>query len=304
MATGICHTDATRSTVSTAKASSSILGHEGAGVVREVGAGVTSVTPGDHVIPLYTPNAGSEIVSFGQDHLCTAIRRTGQGPDARRTTRFSYKGEAIFHYMDVDLSNFTVCRDRSCQVRKDARSRPAAISAAALRPALARSEDCQGRARRERRGVRAGGIGLNVIQGARLVGAGRIVGVDINPDREDGPKFGMTDFLNSKGMSREDIVARIVELTDGGADLRLMRPAIPRSCERRSMLPPRLGFIDHHRRRRSRQGNRDAPVPARNWPQLARHRLRRRQGPHRRAEDRRSVDGREDRHRPDDHSHA
>ena len=128
-----------------------------------------------------------------------------------------------------------------------------------------------------------GGIGLNVIQGAKLAGAARIVGVDINPGREEwGRKFGMTDFIDARGKDRAEMVAAVAALTDGGADYtfdctgntEVMRTALE-SC------PPRMGNVDHHRRGGSRQGDRDAALPARHRPELARHGVRaaRRAGP-------------------------
>jgi S-(hydroxymethyl)glutathione dehydrogenase / alcohol dehydrogenase len=196
MATGICHTDAyTLDGFDSEGIFPSVLGHEGCGIVREVGAGVTSVVPGDHVIPLYTPECRQcKSCLSGKTNLCTAIRATqGKGLMPDGTTRFSYKGQPIFHYMGCStFSNFTVLPE---------------IAVAKIQP----GENIVV--------FGLGGIGLNVIQGAKLAGAGRIIGVDINPDREEwGRRFGMTHFLNSKGLSREETIAKVLELTDGGAD--------------------------------------------------------------------------------------
>ena len=213
------------------------------------------------------------------------------------TSRFSYKGETIFHYMGCStFSNFTVLPEIAvAKIREDAPFKTSCYIGCGVTTgvgAVVKTAKVEPGANVVVFGL--GGIGLNVIQGAKLVGANRIIGVDINPDREEwGRKFGMTDFLNTKGMSREDIVAKIVEMTDGGADYtfdatgntEVMRTAL--ECCHRGW-----GTSDHHRRRRGRQGNRHAAVPARHRPQLARHRVRRRQGPHRRAQDRRLVHGR------------
>jgi len=225
MATGICHTDAyTLDGLDSEGLFPSVLGHEGAGVVREVGAGVTSVAVGDHVIPLYTPECRQCKSCLSQKtNLCTAIRATqGKGLMPDGTTRFSYKGQPIFHYMGCStFSNFTVLPEIAvAKIRPDApfdtscyvgcgvtTGVGAVVNTAKVRPGDSIAV------------FGLGGIGLNVIQGARLAGAGVIVGVDINPDREDwGRRFGMTHFLDSKGLSREETIARILEITDGGAD--------------------------------------------------------------------------------------
>jgi len=225
MATGICHTDAyTLDGLDSEGLFPSILGHEGAGVVREIGAGVTSVAVGDHVIPLYTPECRQcKSCLSGKTNLCTAIRATqGKGLMPDGTSRFSYKGEAIHHYMGCStFSNFTVLPEIAVAIiRPDAPFQSSCYIGCGVTTgvgAVTKTANVQPGDNVVVFGL--GGIGLNVIQGARLVGAGRIVGVDINPDREEwGRRFGMTDFVNSKGMSRDEIVARIVALTDGGAD--------------------------------------------------------------------------------------
>ena len=225
MATGICHTDAyTLDGYDSEGIFPSILGHEGAGVVREVGAGVTSVKPGDHVIPLYTPECRQcKSCLSGKTNLCTAIRATqGKGLMPDGTSRFSYKGETIFHYMGCStFSNFTVLPEIAvAKIRDDAPFQTSCYIGCGVTTgvgAVVNTAKVEPGANVVVFGL--GGIGLNVVQGARLVGANRIIGIDINPDREDwGRKFGMTDFLNTKGMSREEIVAKVVELTDGGAD--------------------------------------------------------------------------------------
>src|SRR5437870_8070323 len=222
MATGICHTDAyTLDGFDSEGMFPSILGHEGAGIVREVGPGVTSVRAGDHVIPLYTLECREcKSCLSGKTNLCTKIRATqGKGLMPDGTSRFSYKGQAIFHYMGCStFSNFTVLPEVAvAKIREDAPFQTSCYIGCGVTTgvgAVINTAKVQVGDNVVVFGL--GGIGLNVIQGAKLAGAGRIIGVDINPDRELwGRKFGMTDFLNSKGMSREDVVAKIVQLTDG-----------------------------------------------------------------------------------------
>jgi S-(hydroxymethyl)glutathione dehydrogenase/alcohol dehydrogenase len=180
-------------------------------VVREVGAGVTSVKPGDHVIPLYTPECRQcKSCLSGKTNLCTAIRATqGKGVMPDGTSRFSYKGETIFHYMGCStFSNFTVLPEIAvAKIREDAPFKTSCYIGCGVTTgvgAVVNTAKVEPGANVVVFGL--GGIGLNVIQGAKLVGANRIVGVDINPAREEwGRKFGMTDFVNPKGKS-----ARIV----------------------------------------------------------------------------------------------
>jgi S-(hydroxymethyl)glutathione dehydrogenase/alcohol dehydrogenase len=225
MATGICHTDAyTLDGLDSEGLFPSILGHEGAGIVREVGAGVTSVAPGDHVIPLYTPECRQCKSCLSQKtNLCTAIRATqGRGVMPDGTSRFSYKGQTIYHYMGCStFSNFTVLPEIAvAKIREDAPFDTSCYIGCGVTTgvgAVVNTAKVEPGANVVVFGL--GGIGLNVIQGAKLAGADRIIGVDINPDREEwGRRFGMTHFLNSKGMKREETIAKILELTDGGAD--------------------------------------------------------------------------------------
>lgn len=225
MATGICHTDAyTLDGFDSEGIFPSVLGHEGAGIVREVGAGVTSVKPGDHVIPLYTPECRQcKSCLSGKTNLCTAIRATqGKGLMPDGTTRFSYKGQPIFHYMGCStFSNFTVLPEIAvAKIREDAPFQTSCYIGCGVTTgvgAVVNTAKVQVGETVVVFGL--GGIGLNVIQGARMVGADVIVGVDINPDREEwGRKFGMTHFINGKGKSREEVIAEVLALTDGGAD--------------------------------------------------------------------------------------
>jgi S-(hydroxymethyl)glutathione dehydrogenase/alcohol dehydrogenase len=225
MATGICHTDAyTLEGKDSEGIFPSILGHEGAGIVREVGAGVTSVKPGDHVIPLYTPECRQcKTCTSRKSNLCTAIRATqGKGVMPDGTSRFSYKGKPIHHYMGCStFSNFTVLPEIAvAKVRDDAPFDKICYIGCGVTTgvgAVIYTADVEAGANVAVFGL--GGIGLNVIQGAKLVGADRIIGIDINPaKRPMAESFGMTDFINPKEVGAQNVVARIVELTGGGAD--------------------------------------------------------------------------------------
>src|SRR5580700_1092863 len=225
MATGICHTDAyTLDGFDSEGIFPSILGHEGAGIVREVGAGVTSVAPGDHVIPLYTPECRKcKSCLSGKTNLCTAIRATqGQGLMPDGTSRFSLKGKKIHHYMGCStFSNYTVLPEIAlAKIRPDAPFDKVCYIGCGVTTgigAVINTAKVEPGANVVVFGL--GGIGLNVLQGARMVGANMIVGVDLNPAREAlGRKFGMTHFVNPEKLAGKDLVAHIVELTDGGAD--------------------------------------------------------------------------------------
>jgi len=223
-ASGVCHTDEfTRSGADPEGLFPVIFGHEGAGVVVEIGPGVTSVKPGDHVIPLYTPECRQcKSCLSRRTNLCTAIRATqGKGVMPDGTSRFSRKGKMIHHYMGCStFANYTVLPEIAvARIREDApfdkvcyigcgvtTGVGAVINTARVEPGS--SVVVFG----------LGGIGLNVIQGARMVGAGMIVGVDINPAREAlARQFGMTHFVNPKSV-KGDLVGHLVELTGGGAD--------------------------------------------------------------------------------------
>ena len=225
MATGICHTDAyTLDGLDSEGLFPSVLGHEGAGVVREVGPGVTSVAPGDHVIPLYTPECRQcKSCLSGKTNLCTAIRATqGRGLMPDGTTRFSYKGRPIHHYMGCStFSNFTVLPEIAvAKIRTDAPFKTSCYIGCGVTTGVgAVVNTAKVRAGESVAVFGLGGIGLNVVQGARMVGAGPILGIDINPDREAwGRRFGMTHFIAAAGKSRETIIAEVAALTDGGAD--------------------------------------------------------------------------------------
>ncbi len=223
MATGLCHTDAfTLSGEDPEGLFPSVLGHEGAGIVREVGAGVTSVKPDDHVIPLYTAECREcEYCLNPKTNLCQAVRATqGKGVMPDGTSRFSYKGQMIHHYMGTStFSNFTVLPEIAvAKIRDDAPFDTSCYIGCGVTTgvgAVVNTAKVEPGSRVVVFGL--GGIGLNVIQGAKMAGASQIVGVDLNPDRAEwGRKFGMTDFLNPKDGG--DVVERIVNLTGGGAD--------------------------------------------------------------------------------------
>jgi S-(hydroxymethyl)glutathione dehydrogenase/alcohol dehydrogenase len=223
-ATGVCHTDEfTLSGADPEGLFPAVLGHEGAGVVVEVGAGVTTLKPGDHVIPLYTPECRQCPSCLSRKtNLCTAIRATqGQGVMPDGTSRFSYKGQKVHHYMGCStFSNFTVLPeialakvndkapfDKICYIGCGVTTGVGAV----LNTANVET------------GATAivfglGGIGLNVIQGLKMAGADMIIGVDINNDKKAwGERFGMTHFVNPTEV-QGDLVAHLVSMTKRGAD--------------------------------------------------------------------------------------
>jgi S-(hydroxymethyl)glutathione dehydrogenase/alcohol dehydrogenase len=225
MASGVCHTDAyTLDGLDSEGLFPVVLGHEGAGIVREVGPGVTSVAVGDHVIPLYTPECRQcKSCLSGKTNLCTAIRATqGRGVMPDGTSRFSWRGQMIHHYMGCStFANFTVLPEIAvAKVRPDAPFDTACYIGCGVTTgvgAVVNTAKVEPGANVVVFGL--GGIGLNVVQGAKLVGAARIIGVDLNPDREAwGRQFGMTHFVDARGKSREALLAELLALTDGGAD--------------------------------------------------------------------------------------
>lgn len=224
-ATGVCHTDAyTLSGKDSEGLFPSILGHEGAGVVREVGAGVSCVVPGDHVIPLYTPECRTCKTCLSQkSNLCTSIRATqGKGVMPDGTSRFSLKGKPLFHYMGCStFSNFTVLPEIAvAKIRKDAPFEKACYIGCGVTTgvgAVIWTAGVEAGANVAVFGL--GGIGLNVIQGARLVGAGKIIGVDVNAGKKPmAEAFGMTDFIDVNDIGADNVVEKVIELTGGGAD--------------------------------------------------------------------------------------
>ncbi len=223
-ATGICHTD--QFTLSGADPEGefpAILGHEGAGVVVEVGPGVKSLRPGDHVIPLYTPECREcDYCTSQKTNLCQKIRTTqGRGVMPDGTSRFSLDGKPILHYMGCStFANYTVMPEIAlAKVREDAPfdkicyigcGVTTGIGAVLFTAKVEAGANCVV--------FGLGGIGLNVIQGLKMVGANKIIGVDLNPGRVSmARRFGMTDFVNPREVEG-DLVAHLVELTGGGAD--------------------------------------------------------------------------------------
>lgn len=308
--TGVCHTDAfTLSGDDPEGLFPAVLGHEGAGVVVEVGEGVTSLKPGDHVIPLYTAECREcKFCLSGKTNLCQKVRATqGKGVMPDGTSRFSYEGKPLYHYMGCStFSEYTVVNE---------------ISLAKINPAAPHEKVCllgcgvttglgavHNTAKVKEGDTVAvfglGGIGLAVIQGAVQAKAGRIIAVDTNPNKFVlASAMGATDCINPKDHDKP-IQEVIVELTDGGVDfsfecignVHVMRAALE-CCHK--------GWGEHHHRRgRRRPGNQHSPLPAGHRPRLARFGLRRRQGPHPAARHGRGRDERQDRPGPVRHAHA
>ena len=224
-ATGVCHTDAfTLSGKDPEGLFPTILGHEGAGVVVAVGAGVTSVKPGDHVIPLYTPECRQcKFCLSERTNLCQAIRATqGQGLMPDGTSRFSIGGQKLFHYMGCStFANFTVLPEIAvAKIREDAPFEKVCYIGCGVTTGVgAVINTAKVRAGDNVVVFGLGGIGLNVIQGARMAGADMIVGVDLNPGRKEiAEKFGMTHFVDASQIPDKDLVPHLVNLTGGGAD--------------------------------------------------------------------------------------
>ncbi|MGV6802187.1 MAG: S-(hydroxymethyl)glutathione dehydrogenase/class III alcohol dehydrogenase [bacterium] len=226
-ATGICHTDAfTLSGADPEGLFPCVLGHEGAGIVVDTGPGVTSVQKGDHVIPLYTPECREcDYCLHPKTNLCQSIRDTqGRGLMPDGTSRLSLDGQPLFHYMGCStFANYAVMPEIAlAKIRKDAPfDKVCYIGCGVTTGVGAVVFDAKVEPGSTVVVFGLGGIGLNVIQGARMVGASRIIGVDLNPDREaTGRNFGMTDFVNPKalGLEADDVAPYLVELTGGGAD--------------------------------------------------------------------------------------
>jgi len=228
-ATGVCHTDAfTLSGEDPEGLFPAILGHEGAGVVVETGAGVTSLAVGDHVIPLYTPECRQcEYCLSGKTNLCQAIRTTqGRGVMPDGSSRFSVDGEPVYHYMGTStFAQYTVLPEIAlAKIRADAPFDKVCYIGCGVTTGLGaviNTAQVEEGATVVVFGL--GGIGLNVVQGARMAGASRIVGVDLNPARRKlAEKFGMTDFVDPRETEAHetggDLVDELVELTGGGAD--------------------------------------------------------------------------------------
>ena len=224
VATGVCHTDAfTLSGEDPEGLFPAILGHEGGGIVEEVGPGVTSVKPGDHVIPLYTPECGTcSFCTSGKTNLCQAIRATqGQGVMPDGTSRFSSNGEQLFHYMGTStFSEYTVMPEISvAKVNPEAPLDKVCLLGCGITTGIGAVLNTAKVEAGSTVGVFGlGGIGLSVVQGAVMAGASRIIAIDINEDKfEMARMLGATDFVNPKNYD-QPIQDVIVDLTDGGVD--------------------------------------------------------------------------------------
>ena len=224
-ATGICHTDEfTLSGADPEGLFPAILGHEGAGIVVDIGPGVTSVKKGDHVIPLYTPECRQCPSCLSRKtNLCTAIRATqGRGVMPDGTSRFSLGGKPVHHYMGCStFANFTVLPEIAvAKIREDAPFDKVCYIGCGVTTgigAVLNTAKVEPGAKCAVFGL--GGIGLNVIQGLRLAGADMIIGVDLNPGkRAMAERFGMTHFVNPDEVGRDKVVQAVVDLTGGGAD--------------------------------------------------------------------------------------
>ena len=222
-ATGICHTDAfTLSGDDPEGLFPAILGHEGAGVVVDVGANVTTLKKGDHVIPLYVPECRQcDYCTSGKTNLCQAVRETqGQGLMPDGSSRFSLNGEKLFHYMGTStFSNYTVVPEIAlAKIRSDAPFDKVCYIGCGVTTGLGAVINTA----KVTPGANVvvfglGGIGLNVVQGARMVGANQIIGVDLNPKRKAlAEKFGMTGFIDASKV--DNVVEAVIEMTGGGAD--------------------------------------------------------------------------------------
>ncbi len=298
-ATGICHTDEfTLSGADPEGLFPAILGHEGAGIVVDVGPGVKSVKKGDHVIPLYTPECRQCPSCLSRKtNLCTAIRATqGQGLMPDGTSRFSYQGKPVHHYMGTStFANFTVLPEIAvAKIREDAPFDKVCYIGCGVTTGIGAVINTA----KVEQGAKAivfglGGIGLNVLQGLRLAGADMIIGVDINNDRKAwGERFGMTHFVNPKEIGK-DLVPhpRQYDQTRRGPDRRRgLHLRLHRQCHGDAAgagsVSSRLGPVHRDRCRAVGCGDFNAAVSVGDGPRVERHRVRRRARPHRRAEDR------------------
>ena len=288
-ATGVCHTDEfTLSGADPEGLFPAILGHEGAGVVVDIGKGVTSVKKGDHVIPLYTPECRQCPSCLSRKtNLCTAIRATqGQGLMPDGTSRFSIGGKPIHHYMGTStFANYTVLPEIAvAKIREDAPFDKVCYIGCGVTTGIGAVINTA----KVEQGAKAivfglGGIGLNVLQGLRLAGADMIIGVDINNDRKAwGERFGMTHFVNPKDARQGSRPSprQHDEVRRGPDRRRRLHVRLHRQCHGDAAgagsLPSRLGSVDRHRRGAGGRGDFDAAIPARDRPGLERHRLRRR----------------------------
>ena len=284
--TGVCHTDAfTLSGEDPEGLFPVVLGHEGAGIVVEVGEGVTSVKPGDHVIPLYTAECGECLFcESGKTNLCTSVRATqGKGVMPDGTSRFSYQGQPLYHYMGCStFSEYTVVAEVSlAKINPDANPEHVCLLGCGVTTGIgAVHNTAKVQAGDSVAVFGLGGIGLAVIQGARQAKAGRIIAIDTNPSKfEMAQQFGATDCVNPKDFDKP-IQQVVVEMTGWGVGsfVRMHRQH-QRDARRTGMRASRLGPERDHRRRRCGSGDQHASVPAGHWTQVDGHRVRRRERP-------------------------
>ena len=287
VATGVCHTDAfTLSGDDPEGVFPSVLGHEGGGIVVEVGDGVTSVKPGDHVIPLYTAECRQcKFCKSGKTNLCQAVRATqGKGLMPDGTSRFSYNGQPLFHYMGTStFSEYTVVPEISLAVIDQAAplEKVCLLGCGVTTGIGAVHNTAKVKPGDTVAVFGLGGIGLAVIQGAVMAGASRIIGIDTNPGEVRARATDGRDRLRQSegfrpadpgGHRRDDRRRRRLQL-------RVHRQR-RRHARRAGVLPQGLGRVGDHRRRRRRTGDPHAAVPARHRARVARLGVRRRQGPH------------------------
>ena len=273
-ATGVCHTDAyTMSGADPEGIFPSVLGHEGAGVVMEVGPDVRSLKVGDHVIPLYTPECREcSYCTSGKTNLCQAIRSTqGKGLMPDGTSRLSIGGERLYHYMGTSTfaKHAVVPEIAAAKIREDAPFDKVCYIGCGVTTGIGAVINTAKVAPGDNVVVFGlGGIGLNVIQGARMAGANMIVGVDLNPRRKAlAEKFGMTHFVNAGDVPPGRACAALGQPDRRGRGLLVrVRGQRQRDARRARVLPQGLGHLHHHRGGRGRRGNLHPPISARYGP--------------------------------------
>ena len=281
VATGVCHTDAyTLSGVDPEGLFPAILGHEGGGIVEEVGPGVTHVKPGDHVIPLYIPECGScNFCTSGKTNLCQQIRVTqGQGLMPDGSSRFSKGGRRIFHYMGTStFAEHTVVPEISlAKIAPEAPLEKVCLLGCGITTgigAVLNTAKVEPGATVAVFGL--GGIGLSVVQGAVMARAGRIIAVDINPAKfELARQLGATDVVNPKDTPDTPIQQVIVDMTGGGVDYSFECVGERwLDASRVGVRPQGMGRERDHWRRRRRRRDRHPPVPAGDGPRMAGYRV-------------------------------
>ncbi len=274
--TGVCHTDAfTLSGDDPEGVFPAVLGHEGAGIVVQVGEGVTSVQPGDHVIPLYTAECGECLFcQSGKTNLCVAVRATqGKGLMPDGTTRFSYNGQPIYHYMGCStFSEYTVVAEVSlAKINPEANPEHVCLLGCGVTTGLGAVKNTAKVQEGDTVAVFGlGGIGLAVVQGAKKAKASRIIAVDTNPDKYKlAAEFGATDFVNPKDHDRP-VQEVIVEMTGWGLITHLNVLVIPMSCAQHLNVHTVVGPVGDYWRGRCRSRDFNTSIPTGHWPYLER----------------------------------